>query len=303
MTLQQLRYVMAVTECGSMNEAAKKLFVSQSSLSGAVKELESEAGIEIFKRTSKGVLLTPEGEEFLGYARQLMDHYQLMEERFIMRTKVKKKFGVSMQHYTFAVKAFVEMVKQFGMDEYEFSVTETKTAEVISDVRNFKSELGILYQSDFNRKAISKLLKENNLEFHKLFTCNTYAYLWKGHPMADREAVSIDELRDYPCLVFEQGSNSSFFLAEEVMSTYDYKQMIRLNDRASMLNLMVGLNGYTLCSGITCDELNGSDYKAVRVLNGETMDIGYIQRSGMTLSPLGIKYLEEISKYASTIDM
>lgn len=301
MTLQQLKYITAVADAGSMNEAAKSLYISQPSLSGAVKELENEVGIEIFKRTNKGVQLTPEGEEFLGYARQLMEQYQLIEDRFIRRTRVKSKFSVSMQHYTFAVKAFVELVKQYGMDEYEFAVYETKTSEVISDVRNFKSEVGILFQSEFNRKALTKILKENNLEFHELFTCGTYVYIWKNHPLAGRSVIDMEELKEYPCLMFDQGSDNSFFLAEEVMSTYEYKRAIRVNDRATMLNLMVGMNGYTLCSGIICEELNGNEYRAVPLAQKETMSIGYIQRSGMMMSPLAVRYLEELRKYENYI--
>lgn len=301
MTLQQLRYVTAVADCGSMNEAAKTLFVSQPGLSGAIKELEEETGIEIFKRTNKGVLPTPEGEEFLGYARQLLNQYELLEDRFIRRTKVRKKFSVSMQHYSFAVKAFVELVKQYGMDEYEFAVYETKTGEVISNVRNFRSEIGVLYENEFNSQALNKILKENNLEFHPLFTCGTYAYLWKNHPLAKNKTIRMEELEEYPCLAFDQGDNPSLFLAEEVMSTYDYKRVIRANDRATMLNLMVGLNGYTLCSGIICEELNGSDYCAVPLAEDESMVIGYIKRIGMMLSPLAVRYLDELKKYEDCI--
>ena len=201
-----------------------------------------------------------------------------------------------MQHYSFAVKAFVELVRQFGMDEYEFAVYETKTQEVILDVRNFKSELGILYQNAFNRAALEKLFRENYLEFHPLFSCETYVYLWKGHPLAERPRISIEELKEYPCLMFDQGSNNSFFLAEEMMSTYDYKRSIRANDRATMLNLMVGLNGYTLCSGKICEELNGDEYRAVPLKETEEIVIGYVQRKGMDLSPLAQQYLEEIKK-------
>lgn len=301
MTLQQLRYVTSIADCGSMNEAAKILFVSQPSLSGAVKELEEETGIEIFKRTNKGVLPTPQGEEFLGYARQLLNQYELMEDRFVRRTQVKKKFSVSMQHYSFAVKAFVELVKQYGMDEYEFAAYETKTGEVISNVRNFKSEIGILYENDFNRQALGKILKENNLEFQPLFTCGTYAYLWKKHPLAGKEEISMEELAEFPCLAFDQGDTPSFFLAEEVLSTYDYKRVIRANDRATMLNLMVGLNGYTLCCGIICEELNGNDYCAVRLAQQESMEIGYIKRTGMMLSPLAERYLEALRKYEDCV--
>ena len=224
----------------------------------------------------------------------MVEQYQLVEDRYIEKKDVKKKFSVSMQHYTFAVKAFVEMVKQFGMDEYEFAVHETKTYEVIEDVRNFKSEIGILYLNDFNRKVLTKLFAESNLEFWPIQDCGIYVYLWKGHPLADKKEIALEELEDYPCLSFDQGTNNSFYFAEEVLSTYQYKRLVRANDRATMLNLMVGLNGYTLCSGILCEELNGEDYGAVRLKSDETITIGYLKRKGIALSPLGQKYLEEL---------
>lgn len=298
MTLIQLRYAITVADAGSMNEAAKKLFISQPSLSQSVRELEEEAGIEIFRRSTRGVSVTQEGAEFLGYARQVTEQYGLIESRYIERTNVKKKFGVSMQHYAFAVNAFVEMVKQFGMDEYEFAIRETKTYEVIEDVKSFRSEIGILFLNEFNEKVLRKLFTEAELQFHPLMECGIYAYMWKGHPLAGKEEVSLEELGDYPCLAFEQGNYNSFYFAEEVLSTYDYKQLIRANDRATLLNLMKGLNGYTLCCGIICEVLNGEEYCAVRLRSDVRMEIGYIKRKGMTLSPLGEKYLEEIRKYS-----
>ena len=297
MTLQQLRYATAVADTGTISRAAQQFFIAQPSLTNAIRELEQEVGLTIFHRTNRGVALTPEGEEFLGYARQVTDQYQLLENRYIYRTKGKKKFSVSMQHYSFAVKAFVELVKQFGMDEYEFAVYETRTYDVLMDVKNFKSELGILYRNDFNAKVLNKLMKDNNLEFHDLFSCGTYVYLWKDHPLADKTEITMEELKEYPCLSFDQGSNNSFFLAEEVLSTYEYKRIIKANDRATMLNLMVGLNGYTLCSGIICEELNGSDYRAVPLHADENMMIGYVSRKGMSISAMGLQYLEEIRKY------
>ena len=291
MTLTQLRYVITIADTGSMNEASKALFISQPSLSQAVKELETEIGVELFKRSNRGVSVTQEGIEFLGYARQVVEQYELIESHYIERKNVKKKFGVSMQHYTFAVNAFVEMVRQFGMDEYEFAVYETRTYDVLMDVKNFKSELGILYRNDFNAKVLNKLMKDNNLEFHDLFSCGTYVYLWKDHPLADKTEITMEELKDYPCLSFDQGSNNSFFLAEEVLSTYEYKRIIKANDRATMLNLMVGLNGYTLCSGIICEELNGSDYRAVPLHADENMMIGYVSRKGLAFWALGMVFL------------
>lgn len=297
MTLTQLRYVVAVAGERSMNEAAKKLFISQPSLSAAVRELETEIGIEIFRRTGRGIMLTPEGEEFIGYARQVTEQCQLIETKYVQKENIRRKFGVSMQHYTFAVNAFVEMVKQFGMEKYEFAVRETKTYEVIEDVKNFKSEIGVLYLNEFNSKVLNKLFAEYKLEFQEILRCSIYVYLWKGHPLAAKQEITLEELEDYPCLSFEQGNYNSFYFAEEVLSNYQYKQLIKANDRATLLNLMVGLNGYTLCSGIICEELNGSDYCAVKLKSDEKMSIGYLKRKGIALSELGQKYIEELSKY------
>ena len=297
MTLAQLKYVITVAEAKSMNEAAKQLFISQPSLSSAIRELEEEIGIEVFRRSNKGVSVTPEGEVFVGYARQVVEQYHLIETKYIEKKNMKKKFGVSTQHYTFAVKAFVEMVKQFGMEEYEFAIYETKTYEVIENVKNFKSEVGILYINDFNQKILNKLFIEYGLEFHPILDCHIYVYMWKGHPLADRTEITLEELEDYPCLSFDQGTNNTFYFAEEVLSTYHYKQLIKANDRATLLNLMIGLNGYTLCSGIICEELNGSDYCAIRLKADEIMTIGYLSRKGVAISSLGQKYIEELSKY------
>ncbi|MCI5529438.1 MAG: LysR family transcriptional regulator [Blautia sp.] len=297
MTLTQLRYAIMVANSSSMNEAARNLFISQPSLSTAIKELEEEIGVELFRRTNRGISVTPEGEEFLGYARQVVEQYALIESKYVAKEQTKKKFSVSMQHYTFAVSAFVQLVKQFGMDEYEFAIHETRTYDVIQDVKNFKSEIGILYINDFNRNVLTKLFHESNLEFHPILECSIYVYMWKGHPLAGQEMITLEDLREYPCLSFEQGAYNSFYFAEEVLSTYEYKRLIKADDRATLLNLMVGLNAYTLCSGIICEELNGSDYCAVKLDSDEVMTIGYLVRKGVTISPLGQKYLEEISKY------
>lgn len=301
MTLTQLKYAITVSDANSMNAAAKKLFISQPSLSAAIKELEEETGVELFLRTNRGIQITPEGAEFIGYARQVVEQYQLVESRYISKENIRKKFSVSTQHYSFAVSAFVEMVKEFGMDEYEFAINEAKTYEVMEDVRNFKSEIGVLYLNDFNSKVLKKLFTEDNLEFHPLMDCHIFAYLWKGHPLANKTRVTMEDLKEYPCLSFQQGSYNSFYFAEEVLSTYAYKRIIKANDRATMLNLMVGLNGYTLCSGIICEELNGSDYVAVRLDEDEVMTIGYLTRKGTIISPLGQKYIEQLSCFKDKI--
>lgn len=300
MTLQQLRYALTIADCGSMNEAAKQLFVSQPSLSETMKELETEIGFDIFLRSNRGIVITPEGEEFLGYARQVREQFSLLQSKYIDK-KTKEKFSVSMQHYTFAVKAFVETVKRKGMEHYEFAVHETTTYGVIENVKNFKSEIGVLYESDFNEKVLNKVFKENGLEFVELFQCDTFVYLSVSHPLAGKEMISMEELDDYPCLSFDQGKNNSLYLAEEMKSTYEYSRLIKANDRATMLNLMVGLDAYTLCSGIICADLNGNEYKAIPLKETEKMRIGYIKRKGAKISHIGELYIEELKKYKEQV--
>lgn len=307
MTIQQLNYVITISEKGSLNKAAEVLYVTQPSLTSAVRELEKELGITLFNRGGKGVTLTNDGAEFIQYARQVVNQYDRLLEKYGKGGNLRKKFGISCQHYSFAVKSFVEMVKHFDTDEYEFAIRESKTRDVIEDVTTGKSEVGILYLSDFNRKAIGKFLKSSQLEFHPLIKCEPYVYLWKGHPLAKQKSIQLEELRDYPCLSFEQGPSGAFYFAEEILSTYDYIRTIKATDRATMLNLMVGLNGYTLCSGIICEELNGSDYVAVAFEDKEEevaagrMEIGYIVKQNMILSQMAEMYIAELEKYLQSI--
>jgi len=297
MTLTQLTYAVEIAKTKSMNKAASELFVSQPALSGAIKELEEELSTQIFLRTNKGIVVTTEGEEFLSYARQMVELGSLVEERFINKGMAKKKFSVSMQHYSFAVEAFIKLAKEFEMGEYELAVHEAKTYEVIENVRDHRSEVGVIYLNEFNGKAITKILEENDLEFIPLYDCNIDVFLSKNHPLAKKKSIKIEELYDYPCLSFEQGDKNSFYFAEEVLSTLDYKQIIKADDRATMLNLMTGLNGYTLCSGIICQELNGGIYTSVPLETEETMTIGYIKRKNMPLSMLGAKYIDILKQY------
>ncbi len=305
MTLQQMRYAVTIAQYGSMNKAADMLFVSQPSLTSAIRSMEEELGIKIFKRSKRGVTITNDGAEFLEHARRICQQYEILEEKYVNSASLKRKFGVSTQHYSFAIKAFVEMVKKYDTAEYEFAIRETRTRDVINDVGTLRSEIGILYMSDFNRDVIRKLLRDNDLDFHKLIECNAYVYVYKGHPLANEEYITFDMLKDYPCLSFEQGEES-FYLAEEILSENEYTHVIKATDRATLLNLMVGLNGYTLCSGIICEELNGSDYTAVpfkadKDNKNPVMEIGYIVKKNSIISNTGENYIEEIKKYLKEI--
>ena len=292
MTLQQLRYAVAIADSSSMNEAARKLYISQPSLSGAIRDLEKELGISIFLRSNRGIVLTQDGEGFLSYARQMMEEYQMIQEHYIEPDHHKTRFGVSMQHYSFAVRAFIRLAGTYKPEDYEFALHETKTHEVIEHVSNMKSEIGILYLNAFNRRMLEKAFADAEVEFHRLFECRISVYLRKGHPLAERRQITMEDLEPYPCLSFDQGDNNSFYYAEEVNSTYGYHKIIHADDRATMLNLMVGLDAYTLCCGIICEDLNGPDYVAIPLKSREIITIGYIKRKRMPPSRLGEQYVE-----------
>lgn len=300
MTLQQLNYVLKISELRSMNKASEQLFISQPALTSAVKELEKELGITIFNRTNRGIYPTAEGEDFLLYARQIQQDCEIVQARYLGGNR-KRKFAVSTQHYSFVAKAFVETVKKYDTLNFEFALRETKTIDVIRDVGSMRSEIGILFLSDYNRKVITRLLDQNELEFHKLIDCRPCVYLWKGHPLANRSSIFWEDLSDYPCLTFEQGTNSSSFFSEEILTERNYSRLIYTNDRATNLNLMIGLNAYMLCSGIICEELNGSDYIAVpfedRDETESIMEIGYVMKKGFNPGEIGENFLSEIRQY------
>lgn len=301
MTLNQLKYMIAISKENSINEAAKKLYISQPSLTASLQALEKEVGFDIFLRSKSGISLTVKGAEFLGYAKSVVEQYDILDAKYISKSNIKRTFHVSMQHYTFAVNAFIEVINQYGMDEYEFEIHETKTHEVIENVKNQKSEIGVLYQNDYNKTVLDKIFSEAGLTFTPLFDCGIYVYMSKSNPLANRTEITMEDLDEYPCLAFAQGDYNSFYFAEEVLSTYEYKRLVRANDRATLLNLMVGINGYTLCSGIICEDLNGSDYCAVKLKTDEKMTIGYISRKASILSEMGEKYIEELSKYKEKV--
>ena len=297
MTLQQLRYVVMVAETGTITEAANKLYISQPSLTNAIHELEKEMNLVIFHRTNKGISLSKEGDDFLGYARQVLEQASILEDHYKGNKGGKKQFSVSTQHYSFAVNAYVDLIKQYGQEEYDFSLRETQTYEIIEDVAKMRSEIGLLFLNDFNEAVLRKLLKSHDLEFHPLFTARPHVFISSRHPLAKKEVITNEELEEYPYLSFEQGEHNSFYFSEEIFSASERKKNIRVRDRATLFNLLIGLNGYTVCSGVIDKKLNGKNIIAVPLADEGDMRIGYIRhRKGMT-SRLGVTYLEAIRKY------
>ena len=297
MTLQQLKYVTIVAETGTITEAANRWYISQPSLTSAKQELEKKKNSVIFNRTNKGINITKEGGDFLGYARQVLEQAAILEDKYKKNAGGKKQFCVSTQHYSFAVNAFVDLIKKYGQDEYDFSLRETQTYEIIEDVAKMRSELGILFLNDFNETVINKILKSNELKFTQLFIAKPHVFISRKHPLAEKTIITNDELEMYPYLSFEQGEHNSFYFSEEIFSASERKKNIRVRDRATLFNLLIGLNGYTVCSGVIDKKLNGKDIIAVPLADEGDMRIGYIMHKKGMLSRLGETYLESLGKY------
>lgn len=299
MTLQQLKYIITVAEKGTISEAAKELFISQPSLTNAIKELEKEMRIKIFNRTNRGITITNDGDEFLAYARQVIEQANLLEEKYLNRADHSTRFSVSCQHYSFAVNAFVDVIREFGGNKYDYTLRETQTYEIIEDVHRLISEIGILYTSSKNEEIIMKLLKKNDLVFEELLIAKPHVFINYNHPLAERETLSLKDLEDYPYLSFEQGEYNSFYFSEEILSTLDRNKNIKVRDRATLFNLVVGLNGYTVSSGIISKELNGAHIIARPLNVDEYMRIGAITKKNMVLSRYGKAYMEALKFHTS----
>ena len=298
MTILQLKYVIALAASPSMREAASRLFISQPALSSTIRELEEELNIQIFERTNKGVSVTENGRDFLVYAKQAVSQYELIEDRYIAKDKDKKHFSVSMQHYVFAVHAFVNTVKKFDSSKYIYSVYETRTDEVLNNVRNLKSEIGVISYANRNEKVIKKLFREYQLQFTSLMKCDTYAYMWKTHPLADKKELSLSELEEYPCVSFDQNSESEFYLSEEALGNYDFGKLIKSNDRATSAELMAVLNGYSIGTGNMIDSVALKDeVVSIKLKEQDPLTIGYIVRKNHDLSDIGAYYIMELEKY------
>lgn len=297
MKLQQLRYVVKVAECGSITEASRRLFVSQPSITASIRDLENEMGVHIFERTNKGVIVSEEGETFLGYARQVLDQADLLEGKYKGTSEQVPHFSVSCQHYSFAVNAFVDVIREFDAARYDFTLREEQTHEIIEDVAHMKSELGILYLSEHNREVIERMLAANELVFEGLFCATPHVFVCADHPLAGCSSVTLEDLEDYPFLSYEQGSYNSFYYSEELTSTFERRKNIRVRDRATLFNLAMGLNGYTVCSGVISHELNGPGIISIPLDVDEYMEIGIITRKNTTLTRYGQAYIDAIRQH------
>lgn len=300
MTLQQLRYLIAIAECGSISGAAHDLFVSQSSLSVALKEIETETGVTVFQRSNRGITITSEGIELLGYARQVVEQADLLEQRYQRgEDDVYQRLSVSTQHYTFCVEAFVNMVESLNADEYKFTLRETRTAEIIEDVSEFRSDIGVLYLDNFNNRVISKALDAANLTFTSLFKCKPHVFVGERHPLANRKIVAVEDLADYARYSFEQGTNNSFYYSEEPLSSLPHKKRIVISDRGTLSNLLTHHNGYTVSTGVLSSEMH-TGIASIPLKTDEEMNMGYVMHAQRKPNALVLRYIDALKDQIAT---
>lgn len=297
MTLQQIKYILTIAETNSITEAARRLFISQPSLSNALQDIEKELQAPLFIRRRNGVILTQFGQQFIGYARAVQQQMNLLEDNFINNRPSNIRFSVSTQHYTFTANAFVEMVQQFGEDRFEFILNETQTYQILEDVKNRFSDLGVLYLSQSNEAVLRKEIEQRQLQFIPLFTTKPHVFLRKNHPLSTKSIVTLDDLKPYARLNFLQGPYESNYFSEELLSTLPTDKLIRISDRASVVNLLVGLDGYTISSGIMPSYLQGDALIAIPLDYDETITIGYVKLKNQTLSELALLYIEALKTY------
>lgn len=298
MTLQQLRYLIAVAEHGSMNSAAQALYVSQSNLSTAIKELESELGITIFTRSNRGVSLTNDGTELLGYARQVIEQADMLEARYTKGDRGTLRLAVSTQHYHFSLQAFINVAETLDADKYDLVLRESATHEIIEDVRTFRSEIGIIYLDDFNGRVLGHVLDEAGLVFTPLFEAQAHVFVGENHPLAKLDRVKPDDLTPYPRYSFEQGTTNSFYYSEEPLGYLPHDKNIRFSDRGTLTNLLTSFDGYTISSGVLSNEmLHG--VTAIPLDVDETMQVGYIMQRQMRPSELLERYIGELKRVIS----
>lgn len=294
LTLQQLRYVIEVAECGSISAASQSLFVSQPTLSGAIKEVEKELGVAVFNRTNRGITPTNEGVEFIGYARQVLAQMDLLEQRYnSLSNGSADHFSVSSQHYAFTVSAFIDLCDECQSESYDFHIRETRTSEIIQDVQFHRSEIGVLYCSDFNRKVLEKVFTDASLEFVPLFIAKPHVFVGEGHPLTSKSIIKPEDLADYARYSFEQGTDNSFYYFEEPLSHLPHKKTIHMSDRGTLTNLLTQYDGYTISTGVLSDEMTDG-IVAIPLDSDETMTVGYLMHAERGLSDLAERYIEKL---------
>ncbi len=300
MTIQQCRYILEIVKQGSFNEAAKAMFVAQTSISGAVKSLEEELGIKIFERSNKGVFLTDDGAELVRYAKQLVSNADYITERYGGPARISK-ISISSQHYDFVAEVFGHFLSENAEGDFDFSIREVETVNVIDDVEKSFSDVGIIAIKDTDMDIMERLLAGKKIEFKSLFKTPFHVYIGKNHPLSSNSIITFSELSEYPYITYEQGGHNSSMFTEEFSDKINSSKNVRITDRATLMNMLFITECYTIGTGtMNYSKLSGGNILSVPLDTSGEYIIGYIVRRDKNLSTLVRKFVDELAQFFKT---
>ena len=300
MTIQQCKYVIEIAKSGSFNEAGKQLFVAQSALSSSIKQLEKELGIKIFERSKNGVRLSMEGAEFVRYAEQLVDRSDFIQNRYGGFADYKK-LHIATQHYDFVAEAFCKFLTSTKEKKYDFSIRELKTYQVIYEIEKAFCDVGILAIKDNDFDVMTRYLDNKGIVFNEFLQSPPHVYVRKEHALAKRKQISYDDLIDYPYLSYEQGARNSSFFTEELVDGFKANKRVTISDRATLMNVLLTTDSYTVGTGIMPSALNGGKIVGIKIASQSFYRIGYVLRKGESVNELTTAFIRELEEIFKNI--
>ena len=300
MTIQQCKYVLEILKKGSFNEAAKTLYIAQSSLSAAVKSLESELNIKIFERSNNGVCLTSDGAEFVRYASQIIEQNDFILAKYKSEQRYQKLY-IATQHYDFVADIFGKMLNTVTDDSYKISLIETKTYNVINDVENGYCDIGIIAIKNTDFDIMKRILINKKLNFTPLFKTSPHVFVRKKHPVCNQNILTYTQLMQYPFVSYEQGNHNVSFFTEEIMESIDVKKHIEISDRASLMNVLMTTDSYTIGTGIMPSALNEGKIISIPLESSSYYNIGYIFHTDRKCSDLTAHFINMLEELVEQI--
>ena len=300
MTVQQCRYALEIAKQGSFNEAAKNLFVAQSSLSSSIKALEEELGITVFDRVSNGVLLTEEGAEFIRYATQLVEQHDFVLKRYSYQQSSQKLY-ISTQHYDFVADIFGKLLWETKAESYQFALRETQTYQVIREIETAYSDIGVLAIKGNDDGIMKRYLHKKGLLFTPFLKAFPHVFVRKKHPLAKEKSLCYHQLKEYAYVSYEQGEHHNSFFTEEIMNSFSDKH-IEISDRASLMNVLLSTDCYTVGTGIMPSALNNGNIVSIPLDSEEFYTIGYILHGNKKITPLMERFIALLMELGQNVN-
>ena len=295
MNIQQLRYVVAIANSGTFREAAEKMYVSQPSLSISVRDLEKELGFKIFRRTSSGTFLTRRGMEFYEKAQDVVKGFDIFQNQYASPEEEKKEFSISSQHYDFLPPLMTEFSIRYPENK-NFRIFESTTVQILDEVAQGHSELGIIYLNRQNTKGIMQRVDKLGLEVVDLIPFHTHIYLRKGHPLAKKKKLVMEDLAQLPTVRFTQEKDEYLYYSENFVDTSSSSQMFNVTDRATLNGILERTDAYATGSGFL-DSQSVNGITVIPLEDNLDNKMVYVKREEMDLSPVAEKFVEVMVEY------